>query len=80
MWKLKALVGTFNQEKTLQEAFSMIVQLRRLIVCSTSFLSQAPGDGVVAVDGRIRWLYQHKDSQSELDSGVNYVFIFLQYF
>ena len=30
------LVGAFNQEKALVGAFSMIVQLRRLIVCSTS--------------------------------------------
>ena len=28
-------VGAFNQEKALAGAFSMIVQLRQLIVCST---------------------------------------------
>ena len=33
---VKALVGAFNQEKALVEAFSMIVQLHRLIVYSTS--------------------------------------------
>ena len=32
---VKALVGTFNQEKTLVGAFSVIVQLHRLIVYST---------------------------------------------
>ena len=32
----KALVGAFNQEKVLVGAFSVIVQLRRLIVCSTT--------------------------------------------
>ena len=33
---VKALVGTFNQEKALVGAFSVIVKLRRSIVCSTS--------------------------------------------
>ena len=33
---VKALVGAFNQEKALVGAFSVIVQLRRLIVYSTS--------------------------------------------
>ena len=33
MWKL---VAAFNQEKALVGAFSVIVQLRRLIVCSTN--------------------------------------------
>ena len=33
---MKAVVATLNQEKTLEGTFSMIVQLRRLIVCSTS--------------------------------------------
>ena len=33
---MKALVGTFNQEKALVGAFFVIVQLRRLIVCSSS--------------------------------------------
>ena len=34
---MKVLVGTFDQEKVLVlGAFSVIVQLRRLIVCSTS--------------------------------------------
>ena len=33
---MKALVGAFNQEKALLGAFFVIVQLRRLIVCSTS--------------------------------------------
>ena len=33
---VKALVGTFNQEKALVVAISVIVQLRRLIVCSTT--------------------------------------------
>ena len=34
---MKALVGTFNQEKALVGAFSVIVQLHRLIVYSTRF-------------------------------------------
>ena len=33
---MKALVGAFNQEKALVGAFSVIVQLRRLIVYGTS--------------------------------------------
>ena len=33
---MKALVGTFNQEKALVGAFSVIVQLRRLIANSSS--------------------------------------------
>ena len=32
---VKLLVGAFNQEKALVGAFSVIVQLRQLIVCST---------------------------------------------
>ena len=36
---MKALVNTFNQEKALVGAFSVIVQLRRLIVYSTSHMS-----------------------------------------
>ena len=32
---MKALVGAFNQEKALVGAFSVIVLLRQLIVCST---------------------------------------------
>ena len=38
---MKALVGTFNQEKALVGAFSVIVQLHRLIVYST--IPEAPG-------------------------------------
>ena len=33
---VKALVGFFNQEKALVGAFTVIVQLRRLIVCSSN--------------------------------------------
>ena len=33
---MKALVGAFNQEKALVGAFSVIVQLHRLIVYSTN--------------------------------------------
>ena len=33
---MKEVVAAFNQEKALVVAFSVIVQLRRLIVCSTS--------------------------------------------
>ena len=36
MWNMKALAGAFNQEKALVGAFSVIVQLHRLIVYSTS--------------------------------------------
>ena len=35
---MKVLVGAFNQEKALLGAFSVIVQLHRLIVCSTSLI------------------------------------------
>ena len=35
---VKALVGTFNQEKALEGAFSVIVQLHRLIGYSTSLV------------------------------------------
>ena len=38
---MKVLVGAFNQEKALIGAFSVIVQLRRLIVYSTSYKSVA---------------------------------------
>ena len=34
---MKALVGALNQEKALTGAFSVIVQFRRWIVCSTSY-------------------------------------------
>ena len=34
---VKALEGAFNQEKTLAGAFSVIVQLSRLIICSTNY-------------------------------------------
>ena len=34
--QVKALVGTFNQEEALVGAFSVIVKLRRLIVCSSN--------------------------------------------
>ena len=33
---VKALVGAFNQEKALVGAFSVIIKLRRLIVCSST--------------------------------------------
>ena len=33
---MKTLVGAFNQEKTLVGAFSVIVQIRWLVVCSTT--------------------------------------------
>ena len=33
---MKAVVAVFNQEKALVGAFSVIVHLRRLIVCSTT--------------------------------------------
>ena len=33
---LQVLVGAFNQEKALVGVFSVIVQLRRLIVCITT--------------------------------------------
>ena len=33
---MKAVVAAFNQEKAIVGAFSVIVQLHRLIVCSTS--------------------------------------------
>ena len=33
---MKALVGAFNQEKALVGAFSVIIQLHRLIVYSTN--------------------------------------------
>ena len=34
---VKAVVAAFNQAKALVGAFSVIVQLHRLIVCSTSY-------------------------------------------
>ena len=36
---MKALVAAFNQEKDLVGAFSVIVQLHRLIVYSTNYLA-----------------------------------------
>ena len=44
---MKAVVATFNQEKALVGAFSVIVQLHRLIIYSTNahiyLRTQAPG-------------------------------------
>ena len=40
---MKALVGAFNQEKALVGAFSVIVQLHRLIVYSTCPPAAGPG-------------------------------------
>ena len=40
------LVGAFNQEKALQVAFSGIVQLSQLIVCSTSLQSSSCWHGL----------------------------------
>ena len=40
---VKAVLGDFNQEKALVGAFSVIVQLRRLIVCSTNLNNVIPG-------------------------------------
>ena len=34
--QMKALVSTFNQKEALVGAFSVIVKLRRLIVCSSN--------------------------------------------
>ena len=34
---VKALVGTFNQDKALVGAFSVIIQLRRLIICNSIY-------------------------------------------
>ena len=46
------LVGSFNQEKALVGAFSVIVQLRRLIVYSTTY--EVPEvDGEVAAEQRL---------------------------
>ena len=46
---MKAVVGAFNQEKALVGAFSVIVQLRRLIVnsdyCLPLHTAGGPGDG-----------------------------------
>ena len=43
---MKALVGAFNLEKALEGAFTVIVQLRRLIVCSTT-LYTSPSQSAV---------------------------------
>ena len=50
---MKALVGAFNQEKALVGAFSVIVQLHRLIVYSTIPDDEAAvdGDGVPVAAG-----------------------------
>ena len=45
---MKALVGAFNQEEALVGAFSMIVQLHRLIVYSTNPRSDAAAEGTAA--------------------------------
>ena len=47
---MKVLVGAFNQERALDGAFSVIVQLRRLIICSTN--SDVPCVGALAGPGR----------------------------
>ena len=56
---MKAVVATFNQEKALVGAFSVIVQLRRLIVNSSSIhldvvhapLCEGPGVGLQVSQG-----------------------------
>ena len=53
MWKVKALVSAFNQEKTLVGAFSVIVQLRQIIVCSTTE-GQDDDDGAQDRDDEVR--------------------------
>ena len=53
---VKALLAAFNQEKALVGTFSVIVQLHRLIVYSTS-LDRAEQGGTNArpVSGNLRW-------------------------
>ena len=47
---MKAVVAPFNQEEALVGAFSVIVQLRQLIVCSSSRHEHSTeGDGVAGV-------------------------------
>ena len=67
---VKAVVGTLNQEKALEGAFSMIVQLHRLIVCSTNLkmftgiLTQPTGDGFLLAalvpGGQLRVEEEHR--------------------
>ena len=46
---VKALVCTFNKEKALVGAFSVIAQIRRLIVCSSSYIVAVVRGGVLKV-------------------------------
>ena len=50
---MKSVVAVFNQEKALVGAFSVIVQLRRLIVCSTSDCTGGKRGEVVMDDANV---------------------------
>ena len=53
---MKVLVGAFNQEKALVGAFSVIVQLHRLIVHSTIKDPLGCGEWAAVMDGpRDEW-------------------------
>ena len=49
------VVAAFNQEKALEGAFSVIVQLRRLIVCSTIQPEHQPRCGGATLHYVVSW-------------------------
>ena len=70
---MKALEGAFNQEKALVEAFSMIVQLHQLIVCSTSLHPRLPCSELTGVPLLgVRSLKRIKNALVTIDYGENW--------
>ena len=70
---MRALEDAFNQEKALVEAFSMIVQLHRLIVCSTSLQPRLPCSELTAVPLlSVRSLKRIKNALVTIDYGENW--------
>ena len=62
---MKVLVGALNQEKALVGAFSVIVQLRRLIVYSTSSNNNNEAECCGGAAQRI-------DNRDGAESGIGY--------
>ena len=83
---MKAVVAAFNQEKALVGAFSVIVQLHRLIVYSTTALSKVEAEDVLTLcrcvspstvswfiaEGQIHWSSHFLPPQGE-NCDLNYL-------
>ena len=76
---MKAVVAAFNQEKALVGAFSVIVQLHRLIVYSTisntSFTAPGPGDTEPAVQPAVSNCDIHAHQLSQYFERLNIIFV-----